>query len=125
MPSIEDKISGILSDPDAVSKLKSLGAALGLGLEEEEKPSVKPEPKNTLGGLSSLLSSKKDEGDIVNTVMRLAPLLSDMNKEDDISRLLNSLRPFLSEARRSRLDDAGKMLRVMKILPVINNSGII
>ena len=35
-----------------------------------------------------------------------------------------ALRPFLSNERRRRLDDAEKILRVMRVLPFIRKSGL-
>lgn len=123
MAGLEDKLSGILSDPEAVSKLKSLGQALGL--DTSGMPSnPQPTPQNT--GFSLPFQSPNSGNDeMVNSLMRIAPLLSDMNKDDEASRLLNSLRPFLSEARRNRLDQAGKMLKVMRLLPLIKGSGLL
>ncbi|MBQ2824812.1 MAG: hypothetical protein IJF19_00935 [Clostridia bacterium] len=123
MSGLEDKLSGILSDPEAVAKLKSLGDALGLdtsgGFPQKSQPQQKPSGFNLP---FSPLGQGNDE--TLGAIMRLAPLLSDMSKDDEASCLLNSLRPFLSEQRRTRLDQAGKMLKVMRLLPLIKNSGL-
>ncbi len=122
MAGLEDKLSGILSDPEAISKLKSLGQALGL--DTGSMPSM-PAPNTQKSGPSLPFQSQSTGNDeMVSSLMRLAPLLSDMGKDDEVSCLLNSLRPFLSESRRHRLDQAGKMLKVMRLLPIIKNSGL-
>lgn len=121
MAGLEDKLSGILSDPEAVSKLRSLGAALGLDTSGSNQP-----PANTTKAfLTPSVSYGGSTDELTSTLMRLAPMLSSMGRDDDITCLLNSLRPFLSEPRRARLDQAGKMLRVMKLLPIIKESGFI
>lgn len=122
MPSLEDKLSGILSDPDAVSKLKSLGEALGL--DTSGAPPQKPVPQSS-GFNMPFMSQSSGNDEMMSSLMRLAPLLQDMGKDDEVSCLLNSLRPFLSEHRRSRLEQAGKMLKVMKLLPLIKGSGLL
>lgn len=123
MSSFEDKLSGILSDPEAVMKLKSLGSALGL--DTSSVPTPKPQVQNTSFSLPVANQSQGGGNDeMMSALMRLAPLLSDMGKDDEVSCLLNSLRPFLSEPRRSRLDQAGKMLKVMRLLPLIRGSGL-
>ncbi|MBQ2688144.1 MAG: hypothetical protein IJF52_05915 [Clostridia bacterium] len=109
MAGLEDKLSGILSDPEAVMKLKSLGSALGL--DTGNTP-----PKS--------MPFINQSDDMTSTLMRLAPLLADMSKDDEVSCLLNALRPFLSEPRRERLEQAGKMLKVMKLLPLLRGWGI-
>lgn len=121
MASIEDKISSILSDPDAVSKLQSLSKALGLSGTDtsDDNNYQKPKPE------SACRSTDKFTGDVMSSFMRLAPLLSDMNKEDDVSRLLCALRPFLSSERCRRVDNAEKMLKVLRLLPIIRNTGFL
>lgn len=122
MSGLEDKLSGILSDPEAVSKLKSLGQALGLDTSA-------PVPQSTpaVNQVFNLPFGNKAQGndEMMSTLMRIAPLLSDMGKDDEASCLLNSLRPFLSEHRRQRLDQAGKMLKIMRLLPLIKGTGIL
>ena len=51
--------------------------------------------------------------------MKLVPVLSNIKQDDDTTRLLHALRPFLSEERQQKLDEATKMLQLVKILPVI------
>lgn len=121
MAGIEEKLSGILSDPEAVSKLKSLGAALGLDTGTMPKP---PEPKPQSGINTPFAPQSQESSDMMSSLMRLAPLLSDMGKDDEVSCLLSSLKPFLSEPRRSRLEQAGKMLKVMRLLPLIKGTGL-
>lgn len=124
MSGLEDKLSGILSDPEAMAKLKSLGDALGLdtsgGFPQKPQPAAKP----SVGFNLPFTGSGQGNDETLGAIMRLAPLLSDMGKDDEASCLLNSLRPFLSEQRRLRLDRAGKMLKVMRLLPIIKNSGL-
>lgn len=120
MNGIEDKLKGILSDPEAVSKLKSLGQALGLDTSAGFAPEPKPQQNLNLPFMGS--NTANDE--TLSAFMRLAPLLNDMGKDDETACLLNALRPFLSEPRRKRLEQAGKMLKVMRLLPILRESRI-
>ena len=61
---------------------------------------------------------------MLGTMMRLAPLLGAMNEENDSTRLLYALKPFLSEKRRRRIDQSVRLLGIMRILPLIKESGI-
>lgn len=118
MGELEDKLSGILSDPEAMSKLQSLGRSLGLdtgGFGNNQSPPPAPVP---------VPFGSRNE-DLGAMLMRLAPLLADINRDDETACLLNALKPFLSPSRQQRLEQAGKMLRVMKLLPVIKNTGLI
>lgn len=131
MSNLEDKLTGILSDPEAVGKLKALGEALGLdtqgGLPQSPKPREAPPRESTTAQGFNLpfLNQGSDKDEMISTLMRLAPLLSDMGRDDEATCLLNSLSPFLSEPRRKRLEQAQKMLKVMRLLPVIRSTGLL
>ncbi|MEE0859452.1 MAG: hypothetical protein U0M12_08320 [Acutalibacteraceae bacterium] len=110
MDDITGKISQLLSDPQAMEQIMSLKNLLIPDEKEDEHTQTVEETK-------PLLPLGAD--DTMKTVMRLMPLLSDIKQEDDTTRLLRALRPFLSEERRCKLDEATKILQIMKILPVI------
>lgn len=63
--------------------------------------------------------------DMMSLVTKLAPLLSSIKKEDKNTYLLNSLRPFLGKARQKKLDESIKMMQLMKILPLLKDSGVL
>lgn len=138
MADIENTISSILSDPDAMSRIRELGKSLGL-TDNDSIPSPPAESQNTskgfdLSSLTSLLSGNSHghqssvsgglSADSLQSLARFLPMLSKMNTDNETTALLNALRPFLSESKRKRLDDAGRMLRIMQILPFIRSQGI-
>lgn len=132
MADLESTLSGILSDPDAMSKIMELGKSLGLTGNDEPTPSAKEsKEKSDISPLASLFkgspfesTSKKDfdTPELMGKLASFLPLLSKMNQEDETTALLCALRPFLSEQKRKRLDDASKMLRLMRILPFIRSA---
>ena len=101
MSEMQDAINQILSDPEAMKQVQSLGEQLGLS-----KPQPKPEPEG-LGALT-----------------KLAPLMNSFSADDEVSRLLEALRPFLGEEKRRRLDQAARLMRLIKVIPLIKDSGI-
>ena len=113
MENIQDKIAEIMADPEALSQVQSLGKMLGLGSEEPAPP---PPPKPDANELLS--------GEALGAITKLMPLLSMANQEDDTSRLLAALKPFLSEEKCRKLDSAKRMLRIMKLLPVLKEGGL-
>lgn len=139
MDDLNQQINQILSDPQSMQQIQNMAAALGLGAPKNEPPpapqsklqntpdlsallaglgggsSPAPEPAGGLGGLSPQL---------LQTVGKLAPLLSQANQEDDSTRLLRALRPLLSAARQQKLDEAIKILQMMRLLPLLKNSGL-
>lgn len=109
MDDITGKISQLLSDPQAMEQIMSLTNLLAPGSEEPQKQQKE--------SVASVLPSLPD--DTMKTVMKIMPLLSNIRKDDDTTRLLKALRPFLCEERRKKLDEAEKILQLIKILPVI------
>ena len=56
--------------------------------------------------------------------MKIAPLLSTIRQEDKNTRLLRALRPMLGQERQRKLDEAEKMLQMLRILPLLKGTGI-
>lgn len=133
MADLESTLSSILSDPSAVKKIQELGKSLGLA--DGNDSNEPPKQGTDLSALSSLLTqtpvqstsvlSGITDPDILSKITKFLPILGKMKGDDETTILLNALRPFLSEHRRKRLDDAGKMLRIMRILPFIKDFGIL
>ncbi len=70
---------------------------------------------NSLGGVTP---------EMLQMVTRMGPLLSQVNREDDSTRLLHALRPLLSQPRQQKLDEAIKILHMMRLLPLLKESGL-
>lgn len=62
---------------------------------------------------------------MMTMLLRAAPLLASANQEDDATRLLAALRPLLGEARRKKLDEAVRILKLLHLLPLLRESGIL
>lgn len=106
MDNLTEKLNSLLSDPGTMAQLQAMAGSLGLTPEE------KPEPP-------------PQEGELMGKLGALAPLLSMSSREDDSTRLLQALRPLLSHERQERLDRALKMLRIMRMIPTIKDSGLL
>lgn len=125
MDELNDKITRLLSDPSSMAKIQSMMAALGGGDSPAPTeltppppppaptPSSAPPPSLSLDGLPDL-----------SMLTKLAPLMGAFSKEDDDTRLLQALRPYLHGEREQRLDDTMKMLRLTKLLPLLQEQGI-
>lgn len=108
MDDLSEKLSGILSDPEAMRDIAALASQLGVdasGVHSKPEPQPEPEP---LGDTAALIGS-------------LAPMLGSLNQEDEVTRLLEAMRPFLSEERQLKLDKAKRLIRVMKLMPLIKD----
>ena len=117
MDDLNDKIARVLSDPNSMAKIQGMMAALSGGdapaTPSEPPPPPPNEPSLPFEGLPDL-----------SMLSKLAPLMGAFGKEDDDTRLLQALRPYLHGEREQRLDDTVKMLRLTKLLPLLQEQGI-
>jgi len=132
-PSPQPQNNGGGLDP---SMLAGALSALGMGGNGTGNSSAGAGAGNPLGALSALSGLGSLGGgnggnplggvtpEMLNMVTRIAPLLSKVNQEDDSTRLLQALRPLLSETRRKKVDEAMKILQMMRLLPLLKESGI-
>lgn len=118
MDDLNQKISEVLSDPESMKQLTELASMLGAqpGVHNEE-----PSPKPPMPDLSALGSLGSLGGSDLGMLTRLMPMLSSVSRQDDTTRLLSAIRPFLSEERKLKLDEANKLLRMMKLLPLLKD----
>lgn len=117
MDDLAGMVSELLKDPQALEQIKGLSGLLGQTSKPQET-STKSVPAAPQPDLSIL------PPDAMQTVVKLMPLLSSMNKEDDTTRFIKALRPLLSDKRKTKLDEAAKMLHMMKVLPLLKKQGI-
>ena len=111
MSEIQDKINQILSNPEALKQVQSLGEQLGLSKPEPPKPVVQQKPDFI-------------NDDMLKTITRLAPVMQSVKGDDETTCLLNSLRPFLSIEKQHKLDQAQKMIKFIRIIPILKYNGL-
>ena len=110
MDDLSAKLSEILSDPESMNRVREMAESI---------LSEKPEPEPQKPDLSSLA----DIGEITQ-IMGLVSRLQSHN-DDPRAALLAALKPHLSEAKREKVDTAIKILRLLDLLPLIKESGIL
>lgn len=124
--------SGGLDPSMLAGALNALGMG-GSGAGNGGAGAAAGNPLGALGALSGLGGLGGGNGgnplggvtpEMLNMVTHIAPLLNKVNQEDDSTRLLQALRPLLSEARRKKVDEAMKILQMMRLLPLLKESGI-
>ena len=131
MSDFEDKLNGILSNPDAMAQIANLAQSLNLGgggggAQPEEPANASPalpsggngSPAAGLGGLTGL-------GDLLGQIdpkliSRLLPLVGELtvgggSGGDDRLQLLYALRPFLKPEKRDKVERAVKAARLIHV----------
>lgn len=103
-------------DPSALTGvLNALGMGGNQNTPASQQSALGPLGGTSLGGITP---------EMLGMVTRLAPLLNQVNREDDSTRLLHALRPLLSPPRQKKVDEAMKILQMMRLLPLLKESGV-
>lgn len=106
-------LTQMLSNPDTMNQLKSMAAMMGM---QQPAPSVRAQPAMAAPGGFDLSKMPMESFQMIS---KLAPLMGMMNQEDETTRLLDALRPFFGPERQKKLAQAEKMLRMMRMLPML------
>ena len=110
MDDLNEKITALLSDPSALEGIRNMASSL-LGNApsppNEEVTSDNLMPDIDIGKVMSVLGRLKNTG------------------TDERTRLLLALKPHLSERRRDRVDRAIKILKLLDMLPLLQDSGFL
>ena len=112
MDDLNEKLNRLLSDPEGLAKIQAAMSALGGGETPPPPPPPAPTPPAAGGFDPALLG-------------RLMPLLSGMNGDNEDTRLLEALRPYLRGERAGRLDDTMQLMRLARLLPLLQEQGIL
>lgn len=118
MDDLSSKLNHILSDPQSMEQIKNIMGSMGLsgagGEQSQPAPAINEAPAAAPLGTEML-----------GAFTKLAPILSKVQKEDNSTRLLQALRPMLSPPKQKKIDEAMKILHLIKLWPLIKDSGIL
>ncbi len=128
MDDLNEKLASLLSSPEGMAKIQGLMTALtggegvpSLGASVSGSPAVPPpspppppEPAMPSSGLPDLAALTK-----------FLPLLSGAGQDNPDTRLLLALRPYLHGERERRLEETMNLLKLMRLLPVLQEQGIL
>lgn len=110
-----------LSTEDIENIKKAASGFLGNIGETQEKPKEKKQENNGMpfpDGLSGL--GMPD----LSQLASLAPILQAFNSHDERLDFINALKPLLSEERRHKADEAMKLVKLLSVLPLLRERGI-
>ncbi len=111
MDDISSRISQILNSPDGMDTLKSMASAF-LGNNE---PTTEQDDEQSLG-----ISPEQ-----IKTFIGLSNALKKVNTDNSTTKLLYALRPHLGNEKREKIDKAIKFMKIMSLMPVIQESGLL
>ena len=123
MDDLSDKIARLLSSPEGMEKIRTVMSSLGdapaaipaaASIPAAPAAPAPPAPSAPAGGMGALDPA---------LIGRVMPLLGALNSENDDTRLLQALRPYLHGEREQRLDETMRLLRLTRLLPLLQDDG--
>lgn len=137
MDDISEKINQLFSDPNSMQQIKNLAGMLsGSGMGNQNNNAAQNAPQNNNFGFGGMNmnkptqppSSSNQSEDMPNIdpamIMKLSSAMQMMNRPDPRVDLLRALKENLSDARQKKVDDAIKILRLLSLMPVLQEQGI-
>lgn len=117
MEDLAGKIADLLNNPDIMKQVQQISDQIGENSNENNLEINKKETSNkVMAGLSP---------ETLNMVTKIMPLVAKLNDDKDkYSDLLKALRPLLSPPRQKKLDQATKLLKLIKLLPVLKQQDL-
>ena len=115
MDDLSSKLTELLSDPESMNRVRQMAESI-LGESGEEIPAPAAPDISAIGDMLG-------GGELQSIIS----VISKMKSAGDDSRvqLISALRPHLSEERRKRADTAIKILKLLDVLPLIKESGLL
>ena len=121
MDDLGERLAAVLNDPQMLSELQNMAKGLLGGQSNSEQ--AQSTQQNTPDFSSLLGESGIDPLQMANIMGILQQLKNRGN--DDRSQLLLALKPHLSTPRREKVDTAIKLLKIIDILPLLKDSGLL
>lgn len=118
--------------PDDIENLKQTAASV-LGGKNIEPPKKEPETQNNKQdpnqlNIEDLLKNIGGSNSFgmpdLSQLSAIVPILQAFNSHDERLDFINALKPLLSEERQRKADEATKLVKLMSVLPLLRERGI-
>ena len=124
MPDLSEQLAAILQNPEAQRNIQNMLASL----QQNSEPSKNQNLSAPSFDFSSLFNQSQPSSEPglpnidMSMLMKLQGIFSKMNCEDSNVNLLRALRPHLKNPQK--VDGAINILRLMSVLPALEECGI-
>lgn len=108
-----------------IAALKNVATSLFSGDASRKEEPQKKDAESSLASLLSGFDMSKSGLPDMSKLASLAPILTEISKKDERTEFILALKPFLSEARRPKADEAAKLIKLVNILPMLRDRGIL
>ena len=118
--------------PDDIENLKQTAASVlgGMGGEApKNEPGMKHSKQESPNmNFDDLLKNMGGLGNLgmpdLSQLSAIVPILQAFNSSDERLDFINALKPLLSEERQKKADEATKLVKLMSVLPLLRERGI-
>ncbi len=111
MDDLNKKLTEILNDPESMNRVREMAESILTDNNQKEETV----DESIFGNLNGA-----ELGNIMSIVSKL-----NQKNEDPRTTLLTALKPHLSERKREKVDTAIKILRLLELLPLLKESGVL
>lgn len=123
--SSSDHSKEFVSNDSADKKSDSAGDGVG-DLLSGLLSSLGGSSSDTDTGQSNSSNDSSDDGGFdLGMLLQMQGLLSGLTGEDNGTKLLHALKPYLADERQSKVDKAIKILRIVKMIPTLKETGLL
>ncbi|QAT51126.1 hypothetical protein EQM14_15865 [Caproiciproducens sp. NJN-50] len=125
MEDLSSMLNDLLKNPESMEKIKGLASMLGGSGGSGSGPAPPPDETPAVPAVRDSRAPEGVDQDSLRMIMKLAPMISKFRQEDDSTRLLRALRPFLNEEKGKKLDQAIRLMQIVRMIPLIRRSGLL
>ncbi len=145
MDDLNDMLSKLMEDPQAMEQLKAAARAMGIDPDGPPPPgfggaqgSSAPPPRGNsapmpdLSALAALLGAQNTQQQAPSppaidpaALKLLQGVMLRLNQPDKNVDLLRALKPHFSPERGARVDNAIRLMQLVSLLPILRESGIL
>ena len=118
MDDLSQVLLNFINNPENKEKIQEIKEKFMNGSTDSKKEDV--ESKNEID-----TNNLKISPDALKLLGKIMPLISSAKKDDSSTKFLTALRPLLNEKRKHKLDESMKIMQMIKILPMLKESGLI
>ena len=125
MEDLTAKVQEILGSEEGMKQLQEMAKMLGLSGGEE--PAPQPDLGAILSGLTGGQQAAPGGEPSISPagLAKLGNLLQSAKQDTPGAALLRALRPLLRENRQKRVDEALRIMRLLSLWPVLQQSGLL
>ena len=103
--------------PEDIENIKSVASGFMGGTEAKKEPQA----QKSIPDIPDLSGLGMPD---LSQLSALVPVLQAFNKPDERLEFINALKPLLSHERQHKADEAMKLVRLVSVLPLLRERGI-